>query len=100
MLLWMILLLFSRVDVVLLRMNMSTLWSLRTKSCQVVDAYNSLCVLVSTIWPVPAKTSVIPWTVLLFRARVNMKKGAFFVGAGIELGIEETFGHFGHIVNV
>lgn len=54
----------------------------------------------STVWTMAAEPSVIPWAILNFTLRVNMKEWAFFIVTSIESGIEITFRHLGHVIFV
>lgn len=71
-LLGMILLLIRWIYVVLFRMNMPTFWSGWTETSKVVHTHNSFGVLVSTVRAMTAKTSIIPRTIFLFRAGINV----------------------------
>lgn len=55
---------------------------------------------VSATGSVSAETTIVPGAIFDLRFRVNMKKCTFFVGTSLESRVEETFGHFGHVVHV
>ena len=59
-----ILLLFGRIYIMLLGVNMTTLWSKRAKSGYVIHAHHSLRVLVPTIRSVATEAPVVPRAIL------------------------------------
>lgn len=81
-------------------MHMFTLRAFRTKPTHVVQAYNSPHMSMPTAWTMLAESSVIPWTVLYLRLRINVKVLAFFVTTFTKLGIKITFWHFCHVIFV
>lgn len=79
---------------------MTTIRSLGTETSKIVHTQDTFSVFVATIWPMSTKTTLVPRALFLLGTRIYMEEGALLIGASVKFRVEETFRHFGHVIDV